>query len=137
MGSPDLEPNNHLTRVVTSQLHVRVPERFSYAGADPYAVQVCFHITPDWVARWTFVRQLLGQGMKAADGLGDVMIAPVEPSLGQHFSIELESPDGYARLEGPVAPVQAWILKTYKSVPAGSETALLGIGRFLEEHSGR
>jgi sporulation and cell division protein SsgA len=137
MGSPELELNIHLTLAVASDLHVRVPVRFSYVCADPYAVRVSFHITPDRVVHWTFARELLDQGMKAAAGLGDVRIVPIEPSLGQHFSIELESPDGYARLEGPVAPVKAWIAKTHEAVPAGSETALLDIDRFLDERSGR
>ncbi|WP_306191656.1 MULTISPECIES: SsgA family sporulation/cell division regulator [unclassified Streptomyces] len=137
MGSPELELNIRLTLAVTFDLHVRVPVRFSYVRADPYAVRVSFHLAPDRVVHWTFARALLDQGMKAAAGLGDVRIAPVERSLGQRFSIELGSPDGYARLEGPVAPVRTWITKTHEAVPAGSESALLGIDRFLAECSGR
>lgn len=127
----------HLTLAVTSDLHVRVPVRFSYVCADPYAVRASLHLTPDRVIHWTFARDLLDQGMKTAAGLGDVRIAPIEPSLGRHFSIELESPDGYARLEGPITPVKTWIAKTYEAVPAGSETALLDIDRFLDQHSER
>jgi hypothetical protein len=137
MSSPDLELNIHLTLAATSYLPARVPARFSYVSADPYAVQVSLHVTPDQVVHWTFARELLDQGMRTAAGLGDVKIAPIEPPLGQRFSIELEPPGGYARLEGPVAPVQAWIAKTYEVVPAGSETVLLDIDRFLEEFSGR
>ncbi|GAA3811550.1 SsgA family sporulation/cell division regulator [Streptomyces chiangmaiensis] len=133
MGYPDLELNIGLTLAVACDLHVRVPVRFSYACADPYAVQVSFNITPDRVVHWTFARELLDQGMKAAVGLGDVRVAPIGPLLDQHFSIELQPPDGYARLEGPVAPIKAWIAKTHEAVPAGSETALVNIDRFLEE----
>ncbi|MBG7697580.1 SsgA family sporulation/cell division regulator [Streptomyces sp. MC1] len=133
MSRPGLELNIRLTLAVTSELHVPIPVRFSYVYADPYAVQVSFNITPDRVVRWTFARELLVQGMKAAVGIGDVRIAPSEPLSSQHFSIELEPPDGYARLEGPVAPVEAWLAKTHEAVPAGSETALLNIDRFLEE----
>ncbi|KUJ33550.1 SsgG protein [Streptomyces sp. NRRL F-5122] len=137
MGYPDLELNVCLTLAVTSDLQVRVPARFSYVCADPYAVQVSFHITSDRVVQWTFARELLDQGMTAATGIGDVRIAPIQPSLGRHFSIELKSPDGFARLEGPVAPIRAWIAKTHEAVPTGSETALLDLDRFLEERSGR
>jgi hypothetical protein len=137
MSSPDLELTIDMALTLAPDFDVRVPVQFSYGCADPYAVQVSFHITPDQVVHWTFARELLDRGMRAAAGLGDVKIAPIEPSVGQYFSIELEPPDGYARFEGPVAPVRAWIAKTYEVVPAGSETVLLDIDRFLEEHSGR
>ena len=137
MSSPDLELNIDLTLVVASDLHIRMPVQFSYVCADPYAVQVSFHITPDEVVHWTFARELLEQGIRTAAGLGDVKITAIERSVGRYFSIELAPPDGYARFEGPVAPVEAWIAKTHETVPAGSETVLVDIDRFLEEHSGR
>ncbi|MEV0186074.1 SsgA family sporulation/cell division regulator [Streptomyces sp. NPDC050625] len=136
MSSPDLELNIDLALVVTPDLHIRVPVRFSYACTDPYAVQLSFQVTPDHMVHWTFARELLDQGMRTVAGLGDVRITPIEQG-GQYFSIELEPPDGYARLEGPVAPVEAWIAKTHEAVPAVSETVLLDIDRFLEEQSGR
>ncbi len=137
MSSSGLELNTYLTLAVTADLCVSVPTQFSYVHTDPYAVQVCFHVTPAWKVRWTFARELLDQGMKAAVGHGDVRIAPVEPSMGEYFSIELDSPYGHARLEGHAPPVEAWIATTYEAVPAGSETALLDLDRFFEEHSGR
>ncbi|WCD94200.1 SsgA family sporulation/cell division regulator [Streptomyces sp. HUAS 31] len=137
MCSPDLELDIDLTLAVAPGVHVRVPVQFSYVRADSYAVQISFHVTPDQVVNWMFAQALLDQGMRTATGLGEVKITPIEPFVGQCFSIELESPDGYARLEGPIAPVKTWIAKTHEAVPAGSETALLDIDRFLEEHSGR
>ncbi|WP_316746098.1 SsgA family sporulation/cell division regulator [Streptomyces sp. MK7] len=137
MSSPDLELKIHLTFEVSSGLHVRVPVRFSYVYTDPYAVRASFHLAPERTVHWTFARELLDQGMRGAAGLGDVRIAPIECCMGLLFSLELESPDGYARLEGPVPPVRAWLATTYEAVPAGNETALLDISRFLEEHSGR
>ncbi|GAA3898369.1 SsgA family sporulation/cell division regulator [Streptomyces sp. NPDC003328] len=133
MSRPDLALNICLTLAVSSDLHVRVPVRFSYVCADPYAVQISFNITADRKVHWTFARELLAQGMKAAVGLGDIRIAPIESLLDQRFSIELEPPDGFARLEGPVAPIKAWIAKTHEVVPAGSEAGLVDIDRFLEE----
>jgi Streptomyces sporulation and cell division protein, SsgA len=114
MSSPDLELNIDMALAVTSDLHVRMPVRFSYVCAE-----------------------LLDQGMRTAAGLGDVRVAPIVPCLGQRFSIELEPRGGFARLEGPVAPVEAWLATTYEAVPAGSETALWDIDRFLEQLSGR
>jgi hypothetical protein len=137
MDSPDLELNTCLTLRTASDLRVRVPVRFSYVSRDPYAVQATFHIAPGQVVHWTFARELLDEGVQTAAGIGDVKVAPIESSSGRHFSIELETPDGYARFTGAVAPVRAWIAKTYNAVPAGSESAFLDIDRFLEEHSGR
>ncbi|MEU8735518.1 SsgA family sporulation/cell division regulator [Streptomyces tendae] len=137
MSSLDLRLNTHFTLTVTSHLRLRVPTQFSYVRADPYAVHVCFTITPAQAVRWTFARELLDQGTEFSVGLGDVKIAPVESFLGQYFSIELESPEGHARLEGPIAPVKSWIAKTYEAVPAGSEPEFLDIDRFFEEPSGR
>ncbi len=137
MSSHDLELKIHLTFDVAPDLHVRVPTRFSYVCADPFAVHASFHLTPDRAVHWTFARELLDQGMHAAAGLGDVRIAPIEGCMGLVFSLELESPEGYARLEGPVAPVKAWLDTTYEAMPAGSEAAVLDFSRLLEEHSGR
>lgn len=137
MSSADLELEIDMALAVTSDLHVRIPVRFTYVCADPYAVQVSFHLTPDRVVHWTFARELLDQGLRTAAGLGDVKITPIQPLGGRYFSIELEPPDGHARLEGPVGPVKAWIAKTHEAVPAGAETVLPDIERFLEEHSGR
>ena len=47
------------------------------------------------------------------------------------------SPGGFARLEGPVVPVRAWVAGTYEVVLVGGESVLLDIDRFLEERSGR
>ncbi|MER7742971.1 SsgA family sporulation/cell division regulator [Streptomyces sp. NPDC096538] len=137
MDSHELELNVCLTLRAASDLHVRVPVRFSYSDRDPYAVQATFHIAPGQVVHWMFARDLLDGGMQNAVGIGDVKVAPVESSWGRCFSIELETPDGYACLTGAVAPVSAWIAKTYEAVPAGCESAFLDIDRFLDEHSGR
>jgi hypothetical protein len=53
------------------------------------------------------------------------------------LELNIAPADGHARLEGPDAPVKAWIAKTQEAVPAGSETVILDIDRFLEERSGR
>ncbi|MFJ9729376.1 SsgA family sporulation/cell division regulator [Streptomyces sp. NPDC101209] len=137
MSSTDLELKIHLALEVSAELQVSVPARFSYMSADPYAVHASFYLTPDRLVHWVFARDLLDQGMYEAAGIGDVRIAPIDGGLGFLFSIELESSHGYARLEGPVAPVKEWIATTYEAVPAGSETAPLDTNRFFEEHSGR
>lgn len=137
MDSHELELNIFLTLRAASDLHVRVPVRFSYVNRDPYAVQAIFRIAPGQVVHWMFARDMLDEGMQTAVGIGDVKIAPIESSLGRCFSIELETPDGYACLTGSVTPVRAWIAKTYEAVPAGCESEFLNIDRFLDEHSGR
>ncbi|CAL9647705.1 Sporulation-specific cell division protein SsgB (plasmid) [Streptomyces sp. enrichment culture] len=135
MGLPDLELHVRMTLAAIPEMHL--PVRFYYLRTDPYAVQVFFDVTPDQVVHWAFARELLDQGMEAATGLGDVRIAPTGPLEDRRISIELETPDGYARLEGPAAPIKAWLARTHESVPAGSEAELLHIDRLLDEFLAR
>lgn len=133
MGFPGLELKTHMTLVADPDTRVLVPVRLYYRDTDPYAVQFSFDVTPDQVVRWTFARDLLAQGITTPAGLGDVKITPVGPLQDRSLSIELESPDGYARLEGAAAPIQEWLDKTYAAVAAGQESKAVDIDSFLEE----
>jgi hypothetical protein len=133
MEYSELELNTRLTLIVTPDLHLRVPARFLYMSTDPYAVQVTFNITPDRGVQWTFARELLDQGLRTTAGTNDVRIAPIDSSQGHDFAIEFESPTGFARLEGPAAPIKSWVAKTHEVVPAGSESLFLEVDRFLDE----
>jgi Streptomyces sporulation and cell division protein, SsgA len=66
-------------------------------------------------------------------GIGDVKITPVGPLPDRRLSIELETPDGYARLEGSIAPVKEWLAETYAAVPAGQESKAVDIDSLLDE----
>ncbi|MGW1616912.1 SsgA family sporulation/cell division regulator [Streptomyces sp. NPDC002285] len=133
MGFPGLELKIRMTLVVSPDTRVFVPVRLYYKDTDPYAVQFSFDVAPDEMVRWTFARELLAQGITAPAGIGDVKITPVGPLQDRYLSIELESPDGYARLEGPAAPVKEWLAKTYVAVAAGQESKAVDIDSFLDE----
>ncbi|MEU9602640.1 SsgA family sporulation/cell division regulator [Streptomyces sp. NPDC048109] len=133
MGFPGLELKVRMSLVAGPDLRVFVPVRLYYRNTDPYAVQFSFDVTPDHVVRWTFARELLDQGLTAPAGIGDVKITPIGPHQNRHLRIELESPDGYARLEGPAASVKAWLAKTFEVVPAGRESESVDIDSFLDE----
>jgi hypothetical protein len=133
MGFPGLELKTHMTLVAAPDTRVFVPVRLYYKDTDPYAVQFSFDVTPDQVVRWTFARELLAQGITTPAGLGDVKITPVGPLQDRIISIELESPDGYARLEGAVAPIDEWLAKTYETVAAGQESKAVNIDSLLDE----
>ncbi|MFZ3491658.1 SsgA family sporulation/cell division regulator [Streptomyces sp. 5.8] len=133
MGFPGLEKKIHMTLVGRHGTRVPVPVRLYYLSADPYAVQFSFDVLPDEVVLWTFARELLAQGMTAPAGIGDVKITPIGATQDPSFSIELESPDGFARLEGLVAPVTSWLDETYEAVPENGESDALDIDRILDE----
>ncbi|WP_030568456.1 SsgA family sporulation/cell division regulator [Streptomyces aureocirculatus] len=133
MDFPGLELKIRMTLVAGPDARVFVPVRLYYTDSDPYAVQFSFDVTPDEVVRWTFARELLDQGLITPAGIGDVKITPIGPHRNCGFSIELESPGGYARLEGPAASVKAWLAKTFEVVPAGRESESVDIDSFLDE----
>ncbi|MER6520085.1 SsgA family sporulation/cell division regulator [Streptomyces sp. NPDC001553] len=131
MDFPGLELKIRMSLMADPDSHVWVPARLYYNKTDPYAVQFSFDVTPDHVVQWTFARELLDQGLTAPSGIGDVKIAPIDQN--RRFSIELESPAGYACLGGPAASVKAWLNKTFEVVPAGRESESVDIDSFLDE----
>ncbi|MBD0673933.1 SsgA family sporulation/cell division regulator [Streptomyces sp. CBMA156] len=131
MDIPGLELKTHMSLMADLDLPLWVPVRLYYQSTDPYAVHCSFYVTPDHVVQWMFARDLLDQGLTEPTGTGDVKITPIDQS--RRFSIELESPAGYARLEGPAASVRAWLAKTFEVVPAGRETERIDIDSFLAE----
>lgn len=133
MDFSGLELKIRMTLVAGPDLSVFVPVRLYYKDTDPFAVQFSFDVTPDHVVRWTFARELLDQGLTAPAGIGDVKIAPIGPHRNRGFSIELESADGYACLEGPAASVKAWLAQTFEAVPAGRESESVDIDSLLDK----
>lgn len=133
MDFPGLELKIRMTLVAGPDARVFVPVRLYYTDSDPYAVQFSFDVTPDEVVRWTFARELLDQGLITPAGIGDVKITPIGLHRNRCFNIELESPGGYARLEGPAASVKAWLAKTFEVVPAGRESETVDIDSFLDQ----
>ncbi|MFE7114989.1 SsgA family sporulation/cell division regulator [Streptomyces sp. NPDC057654] len=132
MDFPGLELTIRMSLVAGPDVRVYVPARLYYKHTDPYAVQFSFDVTPD-VVQWTFARELLDQGLTASAGIGDVKITPIGPHQNRLLSIELNSPDGCACLEGPAASVKEWLNKTFEAVPAGRESEFVDVDSFLDK----
>ncbi|MEW1548367.1 SsgA family sporulation/cell division regulator [Streptomyces tsukubensis] len=131
MDFPGLELKTRMSLMIAPDWPLWVPVRLYYKSTDPYAVQLSFGLTPDHMVRWTFARELLDQGLTTPTGFGDVKITPIDQS--SRFRIELESPDGYAHLEGSAASVKTWLARTFEVIPAGRESESVDIDSFLAE----
>jgi hypothetical protein len=82
---------------------------------------------------WTFARELLVEGVFRPCGHGDVRVWPTKVERRSVVLMALSSPDGDALLEAPAAQVSAWLERTLRVVPPGSEAEQLGIDDGLAE----
>jgi hypothetical protein len=100
-----------------------------YDVNDPYAVHVTFRTGPgeDGRIEWMFARQLLGGGLTAAAGDGDVRIWPSVDTVGGPIFLELCSPSGQALFEAPRAKLVEFLFRTYELVPPGQESEFLDL----------
>ena len=133
MGYTVVERELELRLVLSSERSVPVPAKLGYRSDDPYAVHIAFHINSDRPVHWTFARELLVEGVFRPCGNGDVRVWPTKVSGRGVVLMSLTSPDGDALLEAPAAAVSAWLERTLRAVPPGSEQALLRIDDGLAE----
>ncbi|KMS72459.1 sporulation protein SsgA [Streptomyces viridochromogenes] len=129
--------------VVERELELRLilgPERsipvaalLSYHSDDPYAVHIAFHVNSDHPVHWTFSRDLLVEGVFRPCGHGDVRVWPTKADGRSLVLMGLSSPDGDALLEAPAAQVSAWLERTLRLVPPGTEGEQLGIDDALDQ----
>ncbi|MEU9557002.1 SsgA family sporulation/cell division regulator [Streptomyces fumanus] len=105
----------------------------SYRTDDPYAVHVTFHIDTDWPVHWTFARELLVEGVFRPSGDGDVRVWPSRSDGRAVVLMALSSPDGEALLEASTPPVSAWLERTLRACPPGSEGGRLGLDDALAD----
>jgi hypothetical protein len=96
-------------------------------------VHITFHVGSDFPVHWTFARDLLVEGVFRPCGHGDVRIWPTKIQRRSVICVALTSPDGDALLEAPSAAVAAWMERTLRLVPPGTETERLGIDAGLAE----
>jgi Streptomyces sporulation and cell division protein, SsgA len=122
-----VERELQLGLVLSHERSVPVPARLGYRTDDPYAVHITFHIDSDQPVSWTFARELLVEGVFRPCGHGDVRVWPTKAAGRSLVLIALSSPGGDALLEAPAAPVSAWLERTLRLVPPGSETRRLGL----------
>ncbi|CAM5453382.1 SsgA family sporulation/cell division regulator OS=Streptomyces tendae OX=1932 GN=GUR47_07800 PE=3 SV=1 [Streptomyces tendae] len=122
-----------LRLVLSPERGVPVPARLGYHTDDPYAVHITFHIDSGHPVHWTFARDLLVEGVFRPSGHGDVRVWPSKAEGRSVVLIALSSPEGDALLEAPVPQVSAWLERTLRAVPPGTEAARLGIDDGLAE----
>jgi hypothetical protein len=128
-----VERELELRLVLSPERSIPVPARLSYRTDDPYAVHVAFHITSEHPVHWTFSRDLLVEGVFRPSGHGDVRVWPTKTEGRSVVLMALSSPDGDALLEGPSAQVSAWLERTLRAVPPGTEGEQLGIDEALDQ----
>jgi hypothetical protein len=123
-----IERELDLDLVLSPERSIPVPARLVYRSQDPYAVHVTFHIGSDAPVNWTFARDLLIDGVFRAAGEGDVRVWP-DVSGGRNVVwLSLRSPDGEALLRAPATPLAAWLERTLRVVPPGTESELFDAG---------
>ncbi|MCG7207015.1 MULTISPECIES: SsgA family sporulation/cell division regulator [Streptomyces] len=128
-----VERELELRLILSPERSIQVPARLSYRSADPYAVHVGFHINSECPVHWTFARDLLVEGVFRPSGHGDVRVWPTRSEGRSVVLMALSSPDGDALLEAPTAQVSAWLERTLRAVPPGTEGARLGIDDALDQ----
>ncbi|KWT63014.1 sporulation protein SsgA [Streptomyces albus subsp. albus] len=126
-----VERELELGLVLSPERSIPVPARLTYRTDDPYAVHVTFHIGSDAPVNWTFARELLVEGVFRPCGNGDVRVWPTKVDGRSVVCMALSSPDGDALLEAPAAAVSAWLERTLRVVPPGSEHEHLGLDKGL------
>lgn len=128
-----VERELELKLVLSPERSIPVPARLSYRSSDPYAVHITFHIGSEAPVHWTFARELLVEGVFRPCGHGDVRIWPTKTDGSNVICVALTSPDGNALLEVPSAAVSAWVERTLRVVPPGTESDRLGLDEALAE----
>ncbi|MFF8829826.1 SsgA family sporulation/cell division regulator [Streptomyces sp. NPDC015131] len=121
-----VERDLELTLVLSPERGVPVPARLTYRTDDPYAVHITFHVGSEHPVHWTFARELLVEGVFRPCGHGDVRVWPTTLDGRAAVLMALSSPDGDALLEVPAAQVSAWLERSLRVVPPGSESERLG-----------
>ncbi|MGW3957500.1 SsgA family sporulation/cell division regulator [Streptomyces sp. NPDC004752] len=133
MHYTEVERELELKLILSPERSVPVPARLTYRTADPYAVHISFHINSEHPVDWTFARELLVEGVFRPCGSGDVRVWPSKAEGRSVVLMGLSSPDGDALLEAPTAQVSAWLERTLRVVPPGSEGEQLGIDDALDQ----
>ncbi|MER6956956.1 MULTISPECIES: SsgA family sporulation/cell division regulator [unclassified Streptomyces] len=128
-----VERELELRLILSPERSIPVPARLSFRSDDPFAVLVSFHINSEQPVNWTFARELLVEGVFRPCGHGDVRVWPTKAEGRSVVLMALSSPDGDALLQAPAPQVSAWLERTLRVVPPGTEADQLGIDDGLAE----
>ncbi|MEU6573458.1 SsgA family sporulation/cell division regulator [Streptomyces sp. NPDC046805] len=108
--------------VLAHDERIVVPTQLRYASVDPFAVCIAFDIGNERPVVWALARDLLAEGVFRPCGQGDVRIWPTGSGPDAELNLALSSPHGAARFVAPLPMVAQWLERTYRLVPAGTET---------------
>ncbi len=99
-----------------------------YEPSDPFAVEATFRAGEEAIS-WVLGRDVLSDGLNEETGVGDVRVWPASLTGGDPamVMIELRSPDGQAQLAVDAADLDAFLLRTFQSVPQGREAEWLDL----------
>jgi hypothetical protein len=128
-----VERELELNLVLSPERSIAVPARLAYRSDDPFAVHITFHVGSDSPVNWTFARELLVEGVFRPCGHGDVRIWPTKTDGRSVICMALSSPDGNALLEAASSPVTAWLERTLRAVPPGTEQDQVSLDDGLNE----
>ena len=108
--------------ITATDQELAIPATLRYTSADPPAAHIDFppHVTVDGEATtWTFARVLLGEGLRAPAGIGNVRVRPAGPA---HTYVEFHASQGMAVLRFATSDLTRFLARTYTIVAAGEET---------------
>lgn len=110
-----------------------VRSRWSYRADQPYTVIAAFQTDRDRWVEWAFSRELLIEGLTGPAGVGDVRLRPEAERGLTMMVVEIESPEGYARLELDHEGVAGFLGATEELVPFGAEAEHFDVDALIEE----
>jgi hypothetical protein len=110
-----------------------IPSKLHYDTGDPFAVRMTFPgpATLEGVeVCWTFARELLTEGLRGPQGLGDVRVLPYAEG---RTALEFHSPEGAAVVHVPTDDLRRFLAATAALVPPGCEHLHLDLDHYLAE----
>jgi hypothetical protein len=110
-----------------------VRSRWSYRSDQPYTVTAAFQTDRDRWVEWVFSRDLLAEGLNGPAGFGDVRLQPEADDELYLLVLEIESPEGYARLELDHDRVAGFLAATTRIVALGEESAHFDVDGLIDE----
>lgn len=110
-----------------------VRSRWSYRADQPFTIVAAFQTDRNRWVEWMFARDLLVDGMLGAAGIGDVRLHPETERGLDLLVVEIESPEGYAKLELDHESVSEFLEATGELVPFGEESENFDIDALIDE----
>ncbi|QES45227.1 SsgA family sporulation/cell division regulator [Streptomyces venezuelae] len=112
--------------LIFSDTEVPIPAVLIYHSRDPYAVLLDTNMGTESHAVWTFARDLLADGISAPGSVGDGDVRIMRHAYGAVF-MSFTSPEGMALAEVDADDIDAFLTKSYATVPEGTEREHLGM----------